>query len=96
MHRFNRWSIRQLQLVPEVSMAIAEPLVTGLTNTWAPVKPMLYAESRQRLQTTSSSWRAIYMPHPGHLKFAGVQEDPIHIEEHLQAIQVQSDHIFSL
>ena len=36
------------------------------------------------------------MPHSGHLKRDGVQEDPIHIEEHLQATQVLSDQILRL
>ena len=35
------------------------------------------------------------MPSPGHLKIAGVQEHHTHTQEHLQAIQELSDHIFS-
>ena len=31
----------------------------------------------------------------GHFKFAGVARSPIHIQEHLQGIQVLSDQIFS-
>ena len=31
---------------------------------------------------------------PGHLKFPGVQEHHTHTQEHLQAIQELSDHIF--
>ena len=37
----------------------------------------------------------IYMPSPGHLKIAGVQEHHTHTQEHLQAIQEFSVHIFS-
>ena len=33
---------------------------------------------------------------PDYLKLAGVQGDPIHIEEYLQANQVQIDHILRL
>ena len=33
---------------------------------------------------------------PGHLKLAGVPRSPIHIQEHLQAIQGQIDQIFRL
>ena len=32
---------------------------------------------------------------PDHFEVAGVEKDPIHIEEHLQTIQELSDHIFS-
>ena len=35
------------------------------------------------------------MPHHDHFELARVQGDLIHIEEHLQAIQVLSDQIFS-
>ena len=36
------------------------------------------------------------MPHPGHLKLAGVPRHLIHIQEHLQAIQVHIDQILML
>ena len=36
------------------------------------------------------------MPHPGHLILAGVPRSLIHIQEHLQAIQVQIDEILKL
>ena len=36
------------------------------------------------------------MPHPGHLILAGVPRSLIHIQEHLQAIQVQIDQILKL
>ena len=36
------------------------------------------------------------MPHPGHLMLAGVPRSLIHIQEHLQAIQVQIDQILKL
>ena len=44
-------------------------------------------EKDQRLKTASSRWRAIYMGSLGHLKFAGVQRSPTHIQEQLQANQ---------
>ena len=37
----------------------------------------------------------IYMCSPGHLKIAGVAGHPPHTQEHLQAIQVLSDQMFS-
>ena len=57
---------------------------------------MLYAENGQQLQTASSTWWPIYMPFHSHFGVAGVQRDPIHIEEHLQATQVLSDQILRL
>ena len=36
------------------------------------------------------------MPHPGHLKLVGVPRSLIHIQKHLQAIQVQIDQILRL
>ena len=53
-------------------------------------------KSAQWLQTASSSLRPIYMPSPGHSKLARVPRSLIHIQEHLQAIQVQIDHILKL
>ena len=44
----------------------------------------------------SSRMGPIYVCSPGHLKFAGVPRSPIHIQEHLQAIQVQIDQILRL
>ena len=53
------------------------------------------AEKPQRLQTALWTWWAIYMPSPDLLKFAGVATSLKHTQEHLQAIQVIIDHIFS-
>ena len=50
----------------------------------------------QRLVTALLSWWPIYTPHPDHLKLAGVPRSLIHIQEHLQAIQVQIDQILGL
>jgi len=50
---------------------------------------------RRKAPTALSTWWVIYMPSPGHLKFAGVQEQHTHTQERLQAIQELSDHIFS-
>ena len=38
---------------------------------------------------------SIYVPSPGHLKVAGVQEHHTYTQEHLHAIQELSDHVFS-
>ena len=57
---------------------------------------MLTQKSPQRLQTASSSLWAIYMASPGHFGVAGVPKIFIHIQEHLEAIQVQIDQILRL
>jgi len=57
---------------------------------------MLTQKNGKRLVTALLSWWPIYTPHPGHLKLAGVSRSLIHIQEHLQAIQVQIDQILRL
>jgi len=57
---------------------------------------MLTQKCPQRLQTATSSLWAIYMASPGYFRVAGDQRHPTHIEEHLQAIQVQMDQILRL
>jgi len=60
-----------------------------------PVEPTLRAVSAQRLVTALLSWRAIYMPHPDHLKLVGFPRHHIHTQEHLQTIQELIYQIFS-
>ena len=70
-------------MVPEVAAAVSEKptassegKVTGRTDAlWSDVL-MLTQISRQRQVTALLSWWPIYMPHPGHLKIAGVAEHP--------------------
>ena len=87
-------------MVPEGAAAVSEKLtasserrVTGRTDAlWSDV-PMLMQKTGQRLVTALLSWWPIYMPHPGHLKLAGVARSHTHTQEHLQAIQELIDHI---
>ena len=69
--------------------------MTGYTGALPPVYPVLYADKGQWLLTALWTWWAIYMPSPGHFGVAGVQEHHTHTQEHLQAIQELSVHIFS-
>ena len=69
--------------------------MTGYTGALPPVYPVLYAEKGQRLLMALWTWWAIYMPSLGHFKVAGVATSLKHTQEHLQAIQVLIDHIFS-
>jgi len=50
---------------------------------------------RRKAPTALWTWWAIYMPSLGHFKVAGVATSLKHTQEHLQAIQVLIDHIFS-
>ena len=52
--------------------------------------------SADRWSNGYKTWWPIYMPHPGHLKLAGVPRHLIHIQEHLQAIQVHIDQFLRL
>ena len=54
--------------------------VAGLTD--APPRPIVLIDAHTK-KGNGYSWRAIYMPHPGHLKLAGVPRHLIHIQEHL-------------
>ena len=73
----------------------AEPRVGGCTGALPPVYPVPSQKSGQRLLTSLWTLWAIYMPSPGHFKAAGVTTSLKHTQEHLQAIQVLIDHIFS-
>jgi len=95
-HRFNRWSQKVAAAVSEKPTATSEHSVTGRTDALAPEVPMPTQKSAQLLQTASSSLRPIYMCSPSHLKLSGVPRSLIHIQEHLQAIQVQIDQILKL
>ena len=80
--------------VSEKPTASSERRVTGRTDAlWSDV-PMLTQKTGQWLVTALLSWWPIYMSSPGHLKLARDLTYLIHIEEHLQAIQELSDHIF--
>jgi len=69
--------------------------VTGCTGALPPVYPVLYAGKPQWLLMALWTLWAIYKPSPGHFKIAGVATSLKHTQEHLQAIQVLIDHIFS-
>ena len=69
--------------------------MTGYIGAPSPVYRVPCAEKDQRLLTALWSWGPIYMGSPGHLKIAEVATSLKHTQEHLQAIQVLIDHIFS-
>ena len=69
--------------------------MTGCTGALPPVYPVLYAEKGQRLLAALWTWWAIYMPSPGYFKVAVIATSLKHTQEHLQAIQVLIDDIFS-
>ena len=70
--------------------------MTGCSDAlWSDV-PMPTQKTGQRLVTALLSWWPIYMCSPDHLKFGGVPRHLIHIQEHLQAIQVQINQILRL
>jgi len=90
-------------MVSEVAAAVSEkPMarislcVTGWTDGQASEEPMPTQKNGKRLVTALLSWWPIYTPHLGHLKLAGVSRSLVHIQEHLQAIQVQIDQILRL
>ena len=82
--------------VSEKPTATSRSRVTGFNRCYTIGLTDAFAEKGQRLVTATLSWRAIYTPHPGHLKFAGVPRSLIYIQEHLQDIQEQIDQILRL
>ena len=76
------------RLVSAVSDRLHRCPLTGLTGTLRRKAPTATNNSIDLVGY-------IYMSSPGHFKVAGVQEHHTHTQEHLQAIQELSDHIFS-